>query len=236
MSLALLSGGLLTAQPVTAYQETQVSNGARIEGKVSYSASVPTKKIIPSNPDTCGKPRDIALIEAAEDGGVTDAVVYLSEVSQGKAWPEQSQPPELDNKDCRFVPQLLAMPPGPIVILNSDPVLHNTHSFYGRRTAFNIALPKPGLRIEKELRRPGIVRVECDEHGHMSARIFVAANPYYSTTAEAGDFAIEDIPPGKYELVVYQEETGPVETEIELQAGETLQLDVDLAKQAFTRR
>jgi hypothetical protein len=234
----VMAAGLaaLGAAPASAYEETAVSDGATIQGKVTYGGAVPTKKIIPSDPEVCGQPRDVALIETDDEGGVTDAVVYLEEVARGKAWPEPAEMPELDNKDCRFRPQLVAMPPGPVVIVNTDPVLHNTHAFYGRRTAFNIGLPKQGLRIEKELRRPGIVRVECDEHGHMSARIFVAANPYYAATRDGGAFAIDAIPPGKYELVVYQEETGPVETEVELEGGETLTLDVDLAAKAFARR
>lgn len=230
---AMIVAGACVASPATAYEEGEVGNGAAIEGRVSYSGSVPQRKIIPSNPETCGQPRDIALIETSGDGGVTDAVVYLEAVERGKRWPDQAKPPELDNRDCRFVPQLVAMPPGPIVIVNGDPVLHNTHSFYGRRTAFNIALPKQGLRIEKELRRPGILRVECDEHGHMSARIFVASNPYYSATQDAGAFAIEDIPPGEYELVVFQEETGEVRHKVNLEGGQTLRLEVDLAKQEF---
>jgi hypothetical protein len=230
---ALLLAGGLTAPQAFAYEQGEVGNGATIQGRVAYSGSVPQKRIIPSNPETCGQPRDIALVETSEDGGVTDAVVYLEGVERGKPWPGQQKPPELDNRDCRFVPQLVVMPPGPIVVVNGDPVLHNTHTFYGRRTAFNIALPKQGLRIEKELRRPGIVRVECDEHGHMSARIFVASNPYYSATQDAGAFAIKDIPPGEYELVVFQEETGEVRHKVDLAAGQTLSLDVDLANKAI---
>ena len=30
---------------------------------------------------------------------------------------------------------------GKIDIVNSDPILHNTHGYYGKRTAFNVALP-----------------------------------------------------------------------------------------------
>lgn len=229
-------GGLLGISAANAYDAEEVTDGASISGKVVYGGTVPTKHIIPSNPDTCGQPRDIALIETTDDGAVTDAVVYLEGIDRGKAWPSQPALPELDNRDCRFIPQLVVMQPGPIVIVNGDPVLHNTHSFYGRRTAFNIALPKKGLRIEKELRRPGIVRVECDEHGHMSARVFVAANPYYSATRNAGKFQISDIPPGEYKLIAYQEDTGPVETTIEVESGETVNLDIDLAKQDISRR
>lgn len=233
--VAAAFGCLVASQPGSAYQEGQVSDGATIEGQVIYSAKVPMKKIIPSDPDVCGKPRDIALIETTEDGLVTDAVVYLDGVEKGKPWPEQAKTPELDNVDCRFRPQIVVMPPGAIEIVNTDPVLHNTHAFYGRRTAFNVALPHQGQRVEQDLRRPGLVRVECDEHGHMSARILVAANPYYSATPD-GSFTIADVPPGEYDLIAYQEEVGPVETTISVKAGETVKLAVDLAKKTIEIR
>lgn len=235
LSIATAFGCLVTAQPSSAYQEGQVPDGATIEGQVLYSGSVPMKKIIPSDPEVCGQPRDIPLIETTEDGLVTDAVVYLEDIDTGKPWPKQEKVPELDNTGCRFSPQLVAMPPGPIAILNSDAVLHNTHSFYGPRTAFNIALPKQGQRVEQDLSRPGIVRVECDEHGHMSARIFVAANPYYSAT-QNGSFNIAEVPPGEYKLIAYQEQVGPVETTISVKSGETVKLTVDLAKELIERR
>lgn len=223
----------LLSLPVLAYQQGTVNDGAVIKGRVIYSSGVPMKKVIPSNPEVCGKPHDIPLIETSENGGVTDAVVYLDKVKSGKAWPKRGAPPRLDNVECRFRPQLIAMQPGPLIIVNSDPVLHNTHAFYGRRTALNIALPKKGLEIERELTRPGIVRVECDEHGHMSARVLVAANPYYAATANAGRFNIDQVPPGEYTLIVYQEETGPIETRITLKKGETRELNIDLAKGTF---
>lgn len=234
--IAWVIAGMCLTSPVTAYESAAVSNGGVIQGKVTYSATVPNRKIIPSDPAICGNPRDIPLIETTDAGGVTDAVVYLQDVKSGKAWPEQTTTPTLDNKGCRFEPQLVVMPPGPISIVNSDEILHNTHSFYGRRTAFNIALPKQGVQVERELTRPGILRVECDEHGHMSARIFVAENPYYAATSDGGTFTIDGVPPGEYKLIVYQEKTGEVEQMITVAAGATAELDIDLAKGQITQR
>ena len=70
-----------------------------------------------------------------------------------------------------------SMRAGKIDIVNSDPVLHNTHGFYGQRTAFNLALPDKGMKIASDLPRPGLVRVECDAHGWMLAHIYVADSP-----------------------------------------------------------
>lgn len=226
----LFLGGLLLAGSVSAYEAGPVDNGGTIEGKVVFTGQVPMKKVIPDDPETCGSPRDEAQVVVGNDKGVKDAVVYLEGIESGKPWPERSEPPSLNNQDCAFVPQMLAMRPGTLVVTNFDPVFHNTHGFYGRRTAFNVALPRKDMEVEQELRRPGIVRVECDEHGHMHARILVASNPYHHVTAEDGAFSLEDVPPGTYTLVAYQRTTGPKEFEVEVEAGKTTRIDIDLAQ------
>ena len=67
-------------------------------------------------------------------------------------------------------------------------MLHNTHGYYGKRTAFNLALPNEGQRIPTELPRAGAVRVDCDAHGWMEGWIYVVDNPYYAVTGADGKF------------------------------------------------
>jgi hypothetical protein len=134
----------------------------------------------------------------------------------------------LDQKSCVFEPAIQAIPAGTLQVRNSDPVLHNTHGFYGRRTAFNLALPNQGQVVEVELQRPGQVRIECDAHGWMLGWVYVVDNPYYALTAEDGSFALSDVPPGTYTLVANQALTGPVEVAVTVAAGETVELSVEL--------
>src|SRR3546814_8767557 len=94
---------------------------------------------------------------------------------------------------------------GEIDVVNTDPVLHNTQGFYGRRTAFNLALPNQGQRIKADLTRPGLVRVECDAHGWMLAWIYVADSPYYALTGEDGSFSMTDVPTGDYTMDNWKE-------------------------------
>ena len=68
---------------------------------------------------------------------------------------EAQQGAEIANKNCRFVPNVQALPVGTIVIANSDPVMHNTHGFHQKATVFNVALPVKGQRIERPLKKPG---------------------------------------------------------------------------------
>jgi plastocyanin len=225
---ALLSAN---APALLAYDVVAVSGGGRIEGKVSFNGAVPIKKIIPTkDKDVCGNPRDEPQIRVGADKGVQDAVVYLKEVPKGKAWSGADQTPVLDQEKCIFKPALQVVRAGKIDVVNSDPVLHNTHGFYGQRTAFNLALPNKGMKVASDLPRPGLVRVECDAHGWMLAHIYVADSPYYAQTGTDGSFSLADVPPGTYTLVASQYFAGDTDVQVTVKSGETVKLAVELKK------
>jgi hypothetical protein len=213
------------------YDVAPVAGGGRIEGKVRFLGSVPMKKVIPTkDKEVCGGPRDDAQVIVGPDKGVQDAVVYLKEVPKGKAWGPADKVPVLDQEKCVFRPSVQVVRAGKIDIVNSDPVLHNTHGFYGQRTAFNLALPTQGMKITSELGRPGLVRVECDAHGWMLAHVYVADSPYYALTAADGSFDITDVPPGSYTLVASQYYTGDTELPVTVKGGESVKLSIELKK------
>jgi hypothetical protein len=193
-------------------------------------APVPTRTVVPTkDQQICGGVREEPEVSVGAGNGVGNAIVYLKEVEQGKAWPA-AEAPVLENKGCIFNPSIQAIPVGKLNVRNSDPVLHNTAGFYGRRNAFNVALPNQGQTIEVDLPRPGQVRVECDAHGWMLGWVYAVANPYYALTAEDGTFEITEVPPGKYTLVANQAYTGPAEIQVEVRSGETAEVPVELAE------
>ena len=217
--------------PAQSYEVVTVSGGGKIEGKVVFQGNVPTKKIIPTkDKEVCGGPRDEPMILVGPGKGVQDAVVYLKEVAKGKAWGKPDKTPEIDNVKCKFEPSVQVIRAGSIDIVNTDPVLHNTHGFYGKRTAFNLALPNKGDRITKQLDKAGQVRVECDAHGWMLAWVYVADNPYYALTTKDGSFSIADIPPGDYTLVASQGYTGDTEISVTVKANESAKVSIELKK------
>lgn len=226
-----LASLLLVAGPVGAYEVIAVSEGGTLEGRVIYEGRVSVKRIIPTKDrEVCGEPRDQAEIRVGADKGVQDAVVYLKAVAKGKDWGAPDQVPVLDNKSCQFAPAIQVIRAGPIAVHNSDPVLHNTRAFYGRRTAFNVALPNLGDQVTQELPRPGMVRLECDAHGWMLAHVFVADNPYYALTGEDGGFRITDIPPGDYTLVATQSYTGDSEMPVSVTGAQPQVLTIELKR------
>ena len=227
--LAVLS--LLVGAAAWPYDVVPVSGGGKIEGRVTYQGPVPKRKIIPNKDvEVCGGPREEAEVVVGADKGVGDAVVYLKEVAKGKAWGKPDKTPVLDNKHCDFDPKLQVIRPGTVDVHNSDPVLHNTHAYYGRRTAFNMALPNKGVEIAGDLPRPGLVRVDCDAHGWMLAHIYVADSPYYALTGKDGSFSITEIPPGSYTLVASQWYLGDQEMAVTVKGGETVKLPIELKK------
>jgi hypothetical protein len=222
---------LTAAMPAPAYEEITVSDGGSITGKIVYNGNVPMRKIITTkDQDVCGGIRDEPEIIVDSAKGVKDAVVYLAKVEKGKAWPAEGPPPKLDNVKCVFEPRVQVIPPGKLNVVNSDPVLHNTHGFYGKRTAFNLALPNQGQQIETDLARAGTVRVECDAHGWMLGWVYVVDNPYYAVTGADGSFTIADVPPGDYTLVATHEFTGPVEMPVSVKAGAPTDVPIELKK------
>jgi Carboxypeptidase regulatory-like domain len=220
------------APPASAYEAGTVTGGGSIEGKVVYNGPVQTRKIIPNKDvEVCGGIRDEPLIEVGADHAVQNAVIYLTQVAKGKAWPAAGKTPELDNRKCRFEPEVQVIRGGPLDVVNDDPVLHNTHGYYGNRTAFNMALPNQGQRIPTELTRTGTVRIDCDAHGWMEGWIYVVDNPYYAITGADGKFSIADVPPGNYTLVAIQSFTGPVQQSVTVEGGKPTDLTIELKKQ-----
>ena len=227
--LLAIGGTVILSLPAQAYDVGPVEGGGTIEGTVVYRGTVPTKTIIPTKDvEVCGQPREEPLIRVGDGQAVESAVVYLVEVAKGKDWPAPGKPPELDNVKCRFQPEVQVIRAGPLDVVNTDPVLHNTHGYYGKRTAFNLALPNQGQRIPVELPRAGTVRIDCDAHGWMEGWIYVVDNPYYAVTGADGKFSITDVPPGDYKLVAVQSFTGPVETPVKVAGGQPTTLEVEL--------
>lgn len=229
LSVALCA--LYCAAPASAYEVAPVTGGGTIKGKVSFNGTVPMRTVLPTkDAEVCGAPRKDPMVRVGADKGVQEAVVALQAIAKGKPWPVAGVAPTLDQKDCIFKPNVQVIAAGTLAVVNSDPVLHNTHGFYDKRTAFNLALPNQGQKIDVELKRPGTVRIECDAHGWMLGWVYVVDNPYYALTDENGGFEIKDIPPGKYTLIANQEHTGPMSMEVEVASGQTVDLPIELKK------
>jgi hypothetical protein len=182
-----------------------VVDGGALTGTVKFVGAPPTLDPIPvnKNRDVCGETKPSESLVLGPDHGVKGGVVMIAGVTRGK---RAGGDVILDNHKCLFVAHVTAVGPGVRVhVKNSDPVLHNTHGFLSRTTVFNLALPNKDqvIDITRRLSKPGVVRVLCDAHTHMSAWILVHDNPYVAVTDMHGAFRITDVPPGTYRVTLW---------------------------------
>ncbi len=210
------------------YAEGQVANGGTIQGIVTYNGTVKMRTVLPTkDKEVCGKARKVPNVIVGAGGAVQDSVVVLKDIATGKPWPAM-QTPVINNVDCIFEPHVQITKRGKVDIINSDPVLHNTHGYYGKATAFNVALPFENAKVTKTLKRVGEVRTDCDAHGWMLGWLYVVSNPYFEQTGADGMFTLSDVPPGNYTLIVWQEAFGEKEVSVSVKAGATTEVSIEL--------
>ena len=134
------------------------------------------------------------------------AVVYLDPAPRPAFDVRDETPhPRMDQRDERFVPHILAIVAGTTVDFpNNDRTYHNVFSLSKTRS-FDLGRYAAGKSKSVRFDRPGIVRVFCDIHSHMSAYILVFAHRYFAVTDEEGRYRLENVPPGTWNVVAWNE-------------------------------
>jgi hypothetical protein len=74
---------------------------------------------------------------------------------------------------------------------------------------------------------PGVVRVFCEIHSHMSAFILVFAHRFFALTDDEGRYHIDGVPPGTYTLVLWNEALRGDAPKRTITVGETGDVDAD---------
>lgn len=155
------------------------------------------------------------------------SVVYLETVRQ-RAFEERPTPRTravLDQRMETFVPYVLPISVGTTVSFpNSDPVYHNVFSLSKPRR-FDLGRYPQGQTKSVRFDRPGIVRVFCEIHSHMSAFVLVFSHGYFSATDDDGRYRIDDVPPGRYDVVVWTDGEVRDRKPVTLPPGASVELD-----------
>jgi hypothetical protein len=93
---------------------------------------------------------------------------------------------------------------------NNDATYHNVFSL-SKTKSFDLGRYAAGRSKSVRFDNPGIVRVFCDIHSHMSAFILVFAHRYFALADDEGRYRIDNIPPGTYTVFAWNEAL-PVES------------------------
>jgi hypothetical protein len=193
------------------YETITVKNGGTISGTVKWSGPMPhlAAVAITKDPQICDpeshKTRDLERLVLGPQGGVANTVVFLKNISRGKAMDIPQQRRFLDQKTCRYEPHILLVPAkATLQMRSSDATLHTVH-MDGAAT-YNLPFPFPNQVISRDMPNVGLVNLKCNGgHTWMNAEMLVVSHPYYAVTDERGKFELSDVPPGEYALVAWHE-------------------------------
>jgi len=133
------------------------------------------------------------------------SVVYLETAPRAAFEQSEERRARMDQRNERFVPHVLAIVAGTYVDFpNGDSTYHNVFSL-SKTKEFNLGRYATGRSKAVRFERPGVVRVFCDIHSHMSAFILVFAHRFFAVTDDEGRYRLDNVPPGTYTVVVWNE-------------------------------
>ncbi len=219
-----------------AYKVVDVSNGGSVSGKVSFSGKDPAPKnfLITKDSEACGDGERLIDFVKVNNGALQDAVVYLYKVKSGKEFSAEINNSSINQKRCEFNPFMGVMKNGDkLNVKNSDPVLHNIHTYEiigkAKKTVFNISQPPELKEINKQvkLKRGTVMKLECDAHDFMHGFTFVAKHPYFAVVKTDGSFNIDNIPPGDYTIKAWHGTLGEKKGKVKISASGKANIDFE---------
>jgi plastocyanin len=156
------------------------------------------------------------------------SVVYLESAPRGAFETNEGGRAVMDQRNETFVPHVLAIMTGTTVDFpNSDAFYHNVFSL-SKIARFDLGRYAAGRSRSVRFDKAGIVRVFCDIHSHMNAYILVFSHPFFALTNTEGRYAIDNVPPGTYNVIAWNEGTASDPKSITVPDGGIAELDFTL--------
>jgi plastocyanin len=211
---------LLVAFVLQVLERGEATPGA-ITGKVEVRLRLSPPRVRPSVRET-GTPSARGTPDRRQ------SVVYLRTAPRGAFEDLPGEGAVLDQRRETFVPYVLPVAVGTTVSFpNHDPFYHNVFSL-SKAARFDLGRYPAGHLKTVRFDSPGMVRVFCEIHSHMSAFILVFSHRYFASTRRDGSYRIERIPPGEYDVVVWTDGEDRTSRRIRVPPGQTVALDFEV--------
>ena len=147
-----------------------------------------------------------------------DAVVYVESLPAGvdALIPPAEDHPKLAQQNQAFAPRVIAVAAGSSVDFpNLDPIYHSVFSVSPTKR-FDLGRYGRGHSKRVVFSKPGLVNVYCDIHSNMEGFVLVVPNRAFARPDDEGRFALPELPPGRYSVVVWHPDAGTVRREVTL--------------------
>ena len=126
---------------------------------------------------------------------------------------------EIRQVNENFVPRVVAVPVGSTVDFpNDDPIYHNVFSL-SRTKTFDLGRYPKGKSAHVLFDKPGVVKVFCQIHSHMSATIMIFDHPWFAIPDEKGNFDLSGVPPGTRQITAWHERLGDTTMTLRVDPG-----------------
>ena len=205
MSLTRFLVAILLFSTITNYL-----HAGSLKGNVKFDGKPPKKKTLRMDADpVCGSAHSGPVYSESfkinSAGDLAECLVWLKNVEYSGGLPKE--PAVIDQRGCVYIPHVFGMQAGQeLLIKNSDATLHNIHSMPKVNKEFNFAMPKVVKERKSTFEKSeDPFYIKCDIHPWMKCWALVSDHPYFAVTDTNGNYLIDNIPAGTYEVVCWQE-------------------------------
>ena len=195
-------------------QPVPPDSAATISGSITFEGTPPPAEPIDMSEEpvcaekhTEGPTKQAAVVGSG--GELANVFVYVKDGLAPRNWGTPSEGVTIDQDGCEYHPHVLAIQVGqPLIIKNSDGILHNINTQPTNNQGFNISQPVT-METERTFSDSEVmIPVKCDVHGWMEAYIGVQEHPYMAVTGADGSFSLANLPPGTYTIEAWHERYG----------------------------
>ncbi len=201
-------GLLYSGRSVSAASAGQITGSVKLDGTAPHQKPIDMGKEPSCAAVHKDKPATTESVVAGANGGLENVVVYISQGLTGNE-AVSSQPVQLDQKGCLYVPHVVAVDVGQhMKIVNSDQTSHNVFSQSTKNPVWNKSQPPGAPPLDVSWNNEEVaIPVKCNVHPWMHAYIVVVKGPY-GVSDDSGSFKLDNVPPGNYTLAAWHETYG----------------------------
>ena len=164
-------------------------------------------------------------VEATPAKFLGETVVYVKQATA----PPSAKKWNIDQKGMKFVPHVTALTVGDTVeFMNHDAVEHNV--FTPDNEGYNLGMIKPNAGGQYKFAKPGVYTQLCSVHPEMLAFVFVGQNPYHAVVDDKGNYKIEHLPAGTYQLAVWNSHLKAAEQPVTTSEGKPTEANFSLKR------
>ena len=200
------------------YTVVSVDNGGTLKGRVTLSGRVPKARsfhlIHAPNIEYCSRISDgkghrlLFDFTVSQNRGLKDTIIHLVSVKKGKPFYTKMQVLKVNR--CQANRYMIGSKNGANILLeNTDPIQHEIATYevrnvYSDQTS-NRPLPDKSSQVRNIFVRKDAEEfiIKCNLHPFLQTHAYLVQNPYYTVSDSEGNFKIDGIPPGTYEVIAW---------------------------------